>query len=1076
MPASFGIPDPQSALEKAAEITSGITSATRKLMLPMAEHLSNVLQTVNAPIVYAQQFANRRLGRIAAQQQRLTSAATSMIPPQAFPPGPAAHLSIPPQAGQPGLGGTATFCGVPGKPPCPPNPTGPLGIAITNAAEKCDAIFGGQAGGPWCLIGGGPQNLPLAYTQCAGVEEQLMPGVSGPYACCFAGALAAQGFPVTLPQELHCGQPPTSPPTGYYCCVTTGADGSQNINPFFYGGTGPTPAETCGSGTLSGPYPDLPTAAACGKPPPPPPITPPTPTQPATPGSSCDTPLYMKMCVDKKPAPGTCTTDEQGNVTCTPAIQPITPTLPGGNGGGRLFSCSLMPDGTLPPVGSPEWCACLDQLVVFFSDFGAGALGLIGITDPNAQQQQTVTLISQLFGSIQNIPLIGDTISGMSAIWSTIPQSVYNSIVPVVQQIAGTTTAILGLAVARTIMRLLKNLRIGTDALLWATIDIDLTVSQVETIIEYVSDYVLPTEIPSIGDALECALLNTAPPDLVKCWLLCRGANPDVWQAVLYARREKLTTEELIELMRRDGFTDDSITQALRNYGWMDEGEAASRVKLYNRLPERADFLHYLQRNVYDNDYVARYQLLDGFQERYLANFGDQLHSLGITVEQSALDYAAHWINASPGEMRELLYRLSPDMPGTQNPFTLDDYERLLAEQDYAPWVRKRMVETAYRVPALGYLRDMYRQYVISDEDMKLYHRKLGYTVQDSERFVQIDQIIRTRIRASESHGWVPSALGAAFAIGVIPESELRQRMQEQGFTDDESNNLMRRAQSDLQRSILVRARSRVMFSVLSTVKAALEAGAVDQQTAVISIQQLGWPAEFASGWVDLQNQAARIKLIKQVTARIRSAFLAGEISADYASAALSSVGISAQALALFLAAWLAEMTPRRKRRTASQIVNDLANGELTESDALLRLFNLGYDDADQKLFLADAQRKIIGIEARRSAAAQRTNIAQAKALKQLLREQRAQHKELLAEYKRISSPSKLQKQARLGLIGRDLFYDRLRAQEFPDNDIGRLWDEACQSKNGKCVDTTPAPETPPPGIGGTGYPPDQPE
>jgi hypothetical protein len=164
-------------------------------------------------------------------------------------------------------------------------------------------------------------------------------------------------------------------------------------------------------------------------------------------------------------------------------------------------------------------------------------------------------------------------------------------------------------------------------------------------------------------------------------------------------------------------------------------------------------------------------------------------------------------------------------------------------------------------------------------------------------------------------------------------------------------------------------------------------------------------------------------------------------------------------------------MTPNRKRRSAAQIVNDLSLGEISRAEALLRLTNLGYEDADKRLFLADAQRKVIAREQQVLAAEQRTERLHAAAVEKAQRQAAAQAKEQLQYLMRISPVDKMQKWAKLGLLGRDKFYERLRTYGFDDPDIERYYEEACSAKNASCVDVSPILPGPPPGNGESGFP-----
>jgi hypothetical protein len=441
---------------------------------------------------------------------------------------------------------------------------------------------------------------------------------------------------------------------------------------------------------------------------------------------------------------------------------------------------------------------------------------------------------------------------------------------------------------------------------------------------------------------------------------------------------------------------------------------------------------------VFDDAYVNDYRLLEGFEERFWANFGEDLSSKGMKKKYAALHYAAHWINPSPGQLLEMVFRLRPGKPGVQNPFAPQDYVRILAEQDIAPYFRLRFDEIKYKIPALGYLRDMYRNFLINDEEMRSYHQDLGYTESDSERFVKVDKLERARMRASQGHGYTPAALASAYSVGVITPELVKKQMATLGFTEDEANDLMGRAEADLQRTIVVRARSRVIFAALSQVAAGLKVGVLDRQSAVASVVALGWPQTFAEGWVQMQSASGNVALVKAATARIRSAFLRGDISIDQASVQLDQLGIVSEQLPSLLATWQLSLTPKLKQRTASQIVTDLANGEISTANALLRLSNLGYDDADRRLFLADAQRKLVTREQMAARAQQQTERRAAAELQRQQKQAEQQALRLLAQLRRISPVGKMQKWAKLGKLGRDQFYERLRTYGYDDTDIER--------------------------------------
>lgn len=533
--------------------------------------------------------------------------------------------------------------------------------------------------------------------------------------------------------------------------------------------------------------------------------------------------------------------------------------------------------------------------------------------------------------------------------------------------------------------------------------------------VEYYINYLCPTKIPDAAQAIEAVLAGSTDPATAAFWVKADGYCPEPYSVVADSRREKLQTVELIQHRRRNGWQDQQIIDALGKQGWLRPDEAIARVELYDELPTISDHLHWLQRNVFDTQYVQDYQLMDGFEERFWAMFGSNLHSIGMKKEYAALHYAAHWINPAPGQLQEMVYRLRPDKPGVQNPFTLQDYGRILAEQDVAPYFRNRFSEIAYRVPALGYLRDMYRQGVINDDDLRGYHQDLGYTDQDSQRFVSVDAIAKIRQRTEQARGWTPIAIAHGYISGYGTKDDVYRSMDRLGYTHDEADALMARADSDLQYTTMSRARSRVVFSALTSIKKAIAAGVMSNLDAVQALENLGWKPEFAAGWVGIQASDAEVTLVKAATARIRSALFAGEIDANYVLTALGALGVTPDVASKFLTVWQVEMTPNRKRRGAAQIVNDVVQGMMSLEEALGRLMNLGFEDRDRQLFTADIQRK-------------------------------------LAHKTAGTTAAKLQAWVKDGYISREQFWQNMQWLGYPADKIPLYYEEACAKTGAKCV------------------------
>jgi hypothetical protein len=551
---------------------------------------------------------------------------------------------------------------------------------------------------------------------------------------------------------------------------------------------------------------------------------------------------------------------------------------------------------------------------------------------------------------------------------------------------------------------------------------------------------------------MECILQQTTDVETAYCWASYSGVNLDEFLPVIDARRDKLTTEEVIQYGRRTDIPDDQIATLLQAQGWYRRNEAIAKVQLYDELPSINDHLHWLQRNVFDDEYVRDYDLLNGFEERFWTKFGHDLHSLGYTKDRASLEYAAHWINPSPEQLKEMVYRLNPDIYSGEFPFTVNDYQRILAEQDIGSYFRPRFAEIIYRIPALTYIIGMYRANIIDDAGLGAYHQQLGYSKVDSTRFVAVDRIQKIRMRAAQSGGWTPSRLANAWSVNQISAAEMDAEFERLGYTQDESEAARAQAQAALQHSVFIRARSRALQSIVANVTSAIKIGITTVDQAAQMLIDAGYPSDFAKSLSQSALVSGQVARIQRAISRIRTAFDSGEISVDYALSALLALGIEPASANNYLAVWSLELTPGRKRRSATQIVNDVSFGVMATDEALVRLHNLGYSDADSMLFLADANRKIADREAKLLAQEERLIAKRNAELARLAKEAQRQQEEAIAALRREEPPEKLQKWAAMGLVNREYFYDRLRLYGFDDPSIDLWWEQACAKKGAACV------------------------
>jgi len=192
-----------------------------------------------------------------------------------------------------------------------------------------------------------------------------------------------------------------------------------------------------------------------------------------------------------------------------------------------------------------------------------------------------------------------------------------------------------------------------------------------------------------------------------------------------------------------------------------------------------------------------------------------------------------------------------------------------------------------------------------------------------------------------------PDELGRAVQYGTITHADAVKKAMTQGYTQEDASMLVSaaiNAKLETQRMAVVRA-----------VEALYEVNAISQDQAHSIAIQMGFePSE-----ADFIFQAAEFrrseKLIAAGMSAIRSKFIAHHIDRGEASALLDQLNIPHQQRDATLQIWQVEHDANVRMLTPAQIVKGNANGLIPDAEALQRLVNLGYVQADAQLLLDGA-------------------------------------------------------------------------------------------------------------------------
>jgi hypothetical protein len=754
-----------------------------------------------------------------------------------------------------------------------------------------------------------------------------------------------------------------------------------------------------------------------------------------------------------------------------------------------MFAGTVLHRG-LPLPGSVEFCQIADEIGRAFVTIANGATAWLEQTNPIDDIASMVGIALPPGGTLTPVGLViglwNEVIKGAQRAANHAREILINVLKELIaihkciyQRCNGLVSY--GVWLLRQLVKILESVRVGWDIGLWLTVDLHIEFDAVMEWLDLLQKYYCPIEIPAAEEATHAWLLDRITIEQRNCIWLLHGLSPETYEPFALTSRDQLEWKEAIQFVRRMKWPDEAENVALRQRGFVTPLDQQMAREMFWELPTIPDHLHWLQRNVDDSEYVQRFGLLDGFSTQefirtlpgfadyttvsdthgrdFWKTFGPDLAAQGMRPVYAAYHYAAHWIMPSPEQMKEFIYRSDEIQQITGQPFTLDDFDRILAEQDYNPLARGWFKATAYNVPAISYIKEWYRQGIIDKEQLQRYHRFLGFNPVDAENFVGIDDLQKRRMRASASRGWTTRAATEAWFTGQIHVDEQEDVYRRLGYSTDEAAEAREVATRTFSAGIARRAMGNALGKVTTTLASSIDVGVMSGDDAAKMLVDAGWPRQSAEAFASLQSATAGTRRVRAAITYLRRMVLQGIVTFDDTRQELSKMGVIAASVDAYVNLWKLQLTPGRKRRSATEIVNDVASGHIDRDEAVVRLTNLGYNDADTRLYLADAQGKMTKMEAARKQAEEKAGLARDKAQTQLLMEANRYRDDVLKQAKIDAPVAKLQKWAEYGIIGKDWFYQRMRLYGYPEEHIARYYAESCAKATATCVDTNPQPK-----------------
>lgn len=664
--------------------------------------------------------------------------------------------------------------------------------------------------------------------------------------------------------------------------------------------------------------------------------------------------------------------------------------IPGG------ASASAMP-------GTQEWCDGIDAMLEWFTEAGNAVMAWAGAISQRSAVQDLIDRLETQAKSNRLAQAVADVIVWtLKQLLGTVEWAVntagkviecalslYRQLFP-----ACNPAAYVALAVVKAFVTIAKQVQVGVNAAVWLMAGVSIELPAVEQAIDTLLNVVCPRAVPSYAEASAAFRYGYISEEVRDCLSRAEGKDPEAWRPYRLGASQHLTLEQHLEALRRLGAGAGAEREAFRRAGWIDDHDIALREKLSWRVPTLGELLRRLTAGEWASDWWKRTGAWDYQWDNFWGLHAQGLLSQGVRQRDAHMLFAAARPVPGPGQLQRLLERFGGEAPGGARGFGADDYRQGLEAEGYTP----------YWVERLG---------ALADQDV-------------------------ARARAASGRGWTLAAVLAAYAAGRHDEPWARKQLTALGYSGAQQDDALERALEEPWVRAAAGSRRRVVAAALTAALAAYRLGAltVDQLAQQLGAVKIDRPT--AEAWAAVIDAQERQRLVQAQIRGLATAVKGGKVTADDALVALATSGIRADRAQELVTAWAAQSRWRNPEPSALRIVRWVQLGLLPVAVARQRLVNLGWQQADVLLMLAEARGALRVRRGKALAAELKRQDGAASAVAKLLRQAKTQQRELVGRLKQLASPTRLRKWYVRGIITEPQLREALL-----ERGIGEPWAEA---------------------------------
>lgn len=256
----------------------------------------------------------------------------------------------------------------------------------------------------------------------------------------------------------------------------------------------------------------------------------------------------------------------------------------------------------------------------------------------------------------------------------------------------------------------------------------------------YNRHFLCPVLLPTIPEAASAWLANEIDEGTLSCWVRANNGRYNEIATAIRAGRTRLSPVQYGTLFMRDKITAADYNTRIRENGMIRPNDAQDVLDLLKQIPPPSDLVRMMVRDAADEALVAQFHLDDQFTDKFQGRVEEWSRQQGVDPDYMRFLWRSHWSIPSPGQLSEMLHRLSRLPPGDPSFVDLATIRQALVQQDIAPFWVDKFVSISYRPLTRIDARRAYENGALDDQGLIEAYLNLGYSQENAETLLEFNK------------------------------------------------------------------------------------------------------------------------------------------------------------------------------------------------------------------------------------------------------------------------------------------------------------------------------------------------